>query len=208
MFLKLSSSCIGLLLAGIILSGCATPNQTGRMEPLARTGIGYVLTSLVSRNESSDPELKLAGTAVVSAAFFSPNSPKSPEFFSRGGGMLVNPESSVPEQGGFRTMALMPVKPGKYKMGHVGGEFVFYKKYIIIDTIDPPMIEVREGEVVYAGSIKLVTFVGKGLFGQALPASFNITVGDEYESDYALIKSLDQRVRDFKVVNGLPHLSR
>ena len=80
---------------------------------------------------------------------------------------------------------------------------VGYNKYMKHEVIDPTALEVREGEILYAGSIKIVTNVGKGLFGQALPASGKITVGDDYMSDLTLMTTFDPRVKGFPTSNGL-----
>lgn len=202
MFSKISVYAAALF-AAAILGGCATSNQVGNPAPLARSGTGYVLTSVVSRNQSYNSELKFNGVAYVHALFYSLAKPTDVAFIATGGGILIKPETSVTEPGGYRTMVLTPVQPGKYKLGRVEGGFVFPEKRVQYETIDSSVIEVREGEVVYAGSVKLITYLGIGLFGQVLPASSNMAVDDEFESDYAVLQSLDPRIKGFKVANGL-----
>ncbi|MYM24496.1 hypothetical protein GTP46_17775 [Duganella sp. FT135W] len=203
--LKSLKYCAAGVFAAIVLSGCASvKNRTGDAEPLAASGTGYVFASVMARNESSDPELKLGQIALVNAFFHPVDEPKKVEFVVMND---LNPDmkrAKLESGGGFRTFVLLAVKPGKYKLGKVIGSMTAYRKEISREMVDMPEIEVREGQVSYVGSVRIITGVGKGwLFGQALPASAGISVVDDYAQDLMAIKTLDTRLNTFKFSNGL-----
>lgn len=189
------------LTVSTVLTGCAISNRIGAPEGLSQAGMGYVFVSMVAVNKSYDPALNLGLTPILNASFYPANNPKKEEFSAISKG--PDPKDSVAEVGGYRRIVLIAVKPGVYQMGKVEGTLVGYNKYMKHEVIDPTALEVREGEILYAGSIKIVTNVGKGLFGQALPASGKITVGDDYKSDLTLMTTFDPRVKGFPTSNGL-----
>lgn len=191
-FLLKAAMCLVLA----VLTGCASSNKLVQPDPLPRGGTGYVAATLVARNESYDPKLHMKDVAMVSAAFHAVDNPKSIAFWLSQGSVFMDPRLVLPEPDGQRILVLTEVKPGKYKMGALQGSFPGRNKTVAIEAIDPPVIEVREGEVTYAGSLQLINLVGENLLGMAVPGSARMVVKNEYRTDVSAIKVADPRVKD------------
>jgi hypothetical protein len=195
----------------VALAGCATKNsvlgEAGELKPEA--GAGYVAATLVYRIDSADQSIQLVGAPSMSAAFYAPGAGKKVAFSintytdMNNTGLWAAPGAALEESRGRRVMSLVKVPAGRYQLGLVSSSFPVYQQHVTLDMIDPPVIEVREGQVSYAGSIQLIIRVGKNIFGQARPYSASLRMVDDAAKDIAAMKKTDARLAQLAVVDGL-----
>jgi hypothetical protein len=195
----------------LALAGCATRNSvlgdTGELKP--EGGTGYVAATLVYRIDSVDPTLQLVGFPSIDSAFYAQGATDKPAFSintytdMNNTGLWAVPGAALEESRGRRVMSLVKVPAGRYRLGRVGSQFPAYRQHVTLDMVDPPMIEVREGQVTYAGSIQLVVGAGKNIFGQARPSNAKLRLVDDAARDIAAIKKADARLSQLTVVDGL-----
>jgi hypothetical protein len=195
----------------VLLAGCATKNsvlgEAGELKPEA--GAGYVAATLVYRIDSADQSIQLVGAPSITAAFYGPEAAKQVAFSintftdMNNTGLWAAPGAALEESRGRRVLSLVKVPAGRYQLGRVGSFYPVYQQHVTLDMIDPPVIEVREGQVTYAGSIQLIIRVGKNIFGQARPYSASLRLVDDAAKDIAAMKKADARLAQLAVVDGL-----
>ena len=201
---------IALFAILLLLSGCVT-NQLSETHSLPRAGTGFVVATLVSRVESINAQDHLFGAPAISASFNSIEKPNDVAFVVATAGsttgliglISAKPQTVLPEPNGTRTMVMVPVKPGKYKMGRLDGGFGAYNKVVKMDAANNLTIDVNEGEITYLGSFHLISTVGKNIIGINSPAYASLTIKDEYVSDLIAMKSIDPRLKELPISNGL-----
>jgi hypothetical protein len=199
---------ITMLLA---LAGCATKNsvlgEAGELK--SEGGTGYVAATLVYRIDSADRTLQLDGFPSISADFFAQGASDKAAFSINTStdlnitGLWAVPGAALEESRGRRVLSLVKVPAGRYRLGRVGSIYNTYRKQVALAMIDPPLIEVREGQVTYAGSIQLVVGAGRNNFGHAVPSTAALRLVDDAARDIAAMKKADARLTELTVVDGL-----
>lgn len=195
----------------VALAGCASRNsvlgEAGELKP--ESGAGYVAATLVYRIDSADQSLQLVGFPSIAAAFYAPGAPGKAAFSintftdMNNTGLWNAPGAALEESRGRRVLSMVKVPAGRYQLGRVGSSFNVYQQHVTLDMVDPPVIEVREGQVTYAGSIQLIVRAGKNIFGQARPSSAALRLVDDAARDIAAMKKADARLAQLAVVDGL-----
>ncbi len=123
-------------------------------------------------------------------------------------GLWRVPSASLDEPRGKRIMTLVKVPAGRYQLGRVNAYFSSYRLIAEMDVVNPPVIEVREGEVSYAGSIHFVSRLGTSIFGRSIPAGVYLRLYDESVNDIASMKRADSRLTGLPFVNALAQQPR
>jgi hypothetical protein len=195
----------------VALAGCASRNsvlgEAGELKP--ESGAGYVAATLVYRIDSADQSLQLVGFPSIAAAFYAPGAPSKAAFSintftdMNNTGLWTAPGAALEESRGRRVLSLVKVPAGRYQLGRVSSSFNVYQQHVTLDMVDPPVIEVREGQVTYAGSIQLIVRAGKNIFGQARPSSAALRLVDDAARDVAAMKKTDARLAQLAVVDGV-----
>jgi hypothetical protein len=195
----------------VALAGCASRNsvlgEAGELKP--ESGAGYVAATLVYRIESADPSLQLVSLPSIAASFHALGAPSKAAFSINtftdlnNTGLWTAPGAALEESRGRRVLSLVKVPAGRYQLGRVYSSFTVYREHVTLNMLDPPVIEVREGQVTYAGRIQLVVRVGKDNFGHAVPFSAALRLVDDAVSDIAAMKKADARLASLAVVDGL-----
>jgi hypothetical protein len=195
----------------LVMAGCATKNsvlgEAGELKPVG--GTGYDPPTLVYRLQTADRSLELVGFPSIDAAFYPQGASDKAAFHintytdMNNTGLWSVPGAALEEARGRRVLSLVKVPAGRYQLGRVGSSFNVYHQHVKLDMIDPPVIEVREGQVTYAGSIQLIVHAGKNIFGQARPTSAALRLVDDAARDIAAMKKADARLGQLVVLDGL-----
>ncbi|MGB9108015.1 MAG: hypothetical protein WCC39_04945 [Telluria sp.] len=195
----------------VALAGCASRNsvlgEAGELKP--ESGVGYVAATLVYRIDSADPSIELVGFPSIAAAFHAPGNAGKPAFsintFTTMNrmGLWTEPRAALEEPRGRRVLALVQVPAGRYQLGRIDSTYTLYLRQVALNMTDPPVIEVRAGQVTYAGSIQLRVRTGKDRFGHAVPVSATLHLVDDAAGDIAAMKKVDVRLAPLAVVDGL-----
>jgi hypothetical protein len=195
----------------VALAGCASRNsvlgEAGELKP--ESGAGYVAATLVYRIKSADPSLQLVSLPSIAASFHALGAPSKAAFSINtftalnNTGLWTAPGAALEESRGRRVLSLVKVPAGRYQLGRVYSSFTVYREHVTLNMLAPPVIEVREGQVTYAGSIQLVVRVGKDNFGHAVPYSAALRLVDDAASDIAAMKKADVRLAQLAVVDGV-----
>lgn len=202
---------VSLSIVLLCLGACETGGPARRLDdtsvPLMKPGYGLVATTLIERSRlhSNDQPVAVA-TAGTTDAFY------DPVRGSGGSAFLVHPRGETraspvnPSQPGKADRGYMafltPVKPGKYHLnqllvGVAGNQQVVGPK-------DEPVFEVVEGQVTYAGSMQLTTWITPGGGnGRYVPVKRTVEVVDQYEKDMALIGAKEPRLSTVTIRNGI-----
>jgi hypothetical protein len=193
------------------LGGCASRNsvlgEAGELKPAS--GTGYVAATLVYRIASADPAIELFGFPSIAAAFHVPGEAGKPAFsintFTTMNrmGLWTEPRAALEEPRGRRVLALVQVPVGRYQLRRIESTYAVYMRQVALDMTKSPVIEVRAGQVTYAGSIQLLVRTGMDSFGHAVPLAATLHLADDAAGDIAAMKKVDGRLAQLAVVDGL-----
>jgi len=193
------------------LGACETGGPARRLDdasvPLMKPGYGLVATTLIQRSRlhSTGQPVSVA-SAGTTVAFY------DPVRGSGGSAFLVHPRGETrasvvnPAQAGKADRGYMafltPVKPGKYHLNQLlvgvpGNQQGVGPK-------GEPVFEVVEGQVTYAGSMQMWTWLTPGGGnGGYVPVKRTVEVVDEYAKDMALIGAKEPRLSTVTIRNGV-----
>lgn len=191
----------------VALAGCASRNsvlgEAGELRPEA--GVGYVATTLVYRIDSADQSLQLVSLPSIDASFHVPGATGKAAFSINthtnlnNTGLWTAPGAALEESRGRRVLSLVKVPAGRYQLGRVYSSYAVYREHVTLNMPDPPVIEVRAGQVTYVGSIQLVVRVGQDNFGHAVPFRAALRLVDDSATDIAAMKKADARLAQLAV---------
>jgi hypothetical protein len=197
---------VSILIGLSLLAGCGAQTSTlGNAGKLEANEFGYVAATLVSRQLADEPGMLLPRPPRIAAEFYENTASPHKEFelHTAGAEQWKNPVSKEGPGGTYRAMLLVPVKPGRYWLGNVKASF-FGGYQLDTELRAPyPTITVRKGEVTYAGSIQVISRLGRNVTGEVRPGGIFLNIGNDFEADIAAMKNMDPRVATLPVSNGL-----
>jgi hypothetical protein len=209
--MRLSILARSLSLSAILLGlvACEAGGPPRRLDdasvPLMTPGYGLVATTLIQsyRLDSNDQPVAV-GTSGVTIAHYAPVSGSDGAAFvvQNGGRTRASIVYPAGRAGRGYLGFLTPVKPGKYQLRQlqVGTQdnlqSVFPK--------NAPVFEVAEGQVTYAGSMRMQTRVAPGRrAGGYETVRRSVEVVDEYTQELPAIQAKEPRLSTVTVKNGL-----
>jgi hypothetical protein len=206
----LCSACFAV--AALALGGCTTSQTViGCTDELKQeAGIGYIAMTLVHRTDSPDPSLVLRELPSIDAVLFRAGEMRRAPFHinttARGGnvsGLWDAPGVALSEPQGRRVMTILKVPAGRYVLTQVHATVPAFRLYMLINPKYPPVVEVREGQVTYAGSIQLTSQVTKTYFGHARPTTAQLRLSDDAAVDVPAMRRADPRLARLSFIDGL-----
>ncbi len=192
-----------------LITGCASKNSVlASTEPLNQTGHGFVAATFVVKvhNPRNGTGIRMP---MLGASFHPVADIATTAFYlntvSNGGaqGLWGDATAKLEVAGEYRVMTLVPVKAGRYQFGRMRATFSEPDRYLTLDNLNPPVFDVREGEVTYVGSLRLPTEFAINIVGQAIAMRSKLFVRDDFDLDMAGMKAVDSRLRTMVIHNGL-----
>lgn len=198
------------LLAALLIfcsvAGCMTQTSTlGSSEQLDVADMGYIAATLVSKQVADGRKIMLPSPPKIVADFYENTSAPHLAFsLHTVGDDEWNRQVSIDRfNGEHQLMLLVPVRPGRYWLGNVDASF--YGGYRIDTNLKAnyPMIVVKKGEITYAGSIQILSKIGKNIAGEVRPGGIYLNIENNFGRDIKAMKSIDNRLTTMPISNGL-----
>lgn len=180
-------------------------SKLGMVDKLNDDANGYIAITLVSKQITKGMPIMLPMPPTIVANFYGGFATPTLEFkvHTIGSDAWKIPTQRNDSGVEHKILLLIPVAPGSYWLGDVDAKF--YSGYLLDTQLraDYPRIFVRKGEVTYAGSIQVISVVGKNVQGEVRPGAISLNVVNDFETDMNAMAIADPGVKRLPLSNGL-----
>lgn len=189
----------------VVLNGCITEVGNQRV-PLMKPGHGLVATSVILQSPNSAALVKFGHFQARFRFTYQLIGGEVKDQFvlsnERDSAVMMSKTARTAEDDAMPALLLSSAKPGKYRLREARISPYPHRFDAVFFLVDQPVIDVVEGQLTYAGSMRLRSSVQWGA-GKPTVNSIAVETENDFAIDVAELKLREERLSSVPIKNAL-----